>query len=400
MKTLRATVLHPFVSLIAAAFAVAGCADAESDHTHDEATETSAFEQAYLEKDDAKQDGSNCSGVRVPDRNGFGKRIALTFDDGPNPETTPLIIETLRKYGAPAAFFINGSKARGEAEQALLQEMVADPDFIVANHTWSHENLAEVSRTEVGRQIDRTQAIIDAAGEETNYFRFPYGSSTCATAEAVRSRGLTITGWHIDSADWCYAKNDGYCAPRTFRYVDSAFRRDMAGYVMSQVRSTQGGVLLFHDIHGYTAATLDGLLAQLVSEGFTFTSLDDTSTFPRLNGTTAPPVVTKFIGDVCVTDGDCGFSIWNEAGKCHAAGFCTIPCEGYCPDQSGKAATFCVQDPLQTVPTGICVPQATSANGHCADLPETLDASAERYIGSSTAQARSAEVCMPASPTP
>jgi peptidoglycan/xylan/chitin deacetylase (PgdA/CDA1 family) len=375
--------------------------DAEDGHTHGDMTEadiSAAFEQAFREKDDDKADSTGCSGVRVPDRGPFAKRVALTFDDGPNPATTPEVMATLRRHQVPATFFVNGSRVKGETEKAILADMVADQSFIVANHTWSHVNMAEQGSTEVARQIDRTAEVISAAGGENRYFRFPFGSSTCATAEAVRSRGLVITGWHVDSADWCFAAGGGVCRPATFRYVPDAYRNDMKAYVMSQVRASEGGVLLFHDIHRSTADALEGIIEALKAEGYTFTNVDDLNTFPKLNGSSAPPPPSTFVGDACKSDAECGFQVWNTTGRCHAAGFCTIGCEGYCPDQAGKPGTFCVQDPLATAPAGVCVPQAVSQNGHCADLPGTLDASAERYVGTSNAPAKTAEVCMPQAP--
>ncbi len=392
--------------LLLAAGPLGGCAEGPAEDDHGDMTEaavTSAFEQAFRDKDDAKADGSGCSGVRIPDRGPFGKRIALTFDDGPNPATTPDVIATLRRQQVPATFFINGVRVKGEAEKAILTDVLADPEFMVANHTWSHVNMAEQSADEVNRQIDRTAAILTELSAPQKFFRFPFGSSSCATAQNVRDRGMTIVGWHVDSADWCFAAGGGVCKASTFRYVPDAFRQDMKGYVLAQVRANGGGVVLFHDIHRNTADHLEDIITSLKAEGFTFTRIDDLDTFPKLNGTSAPNTQNpanssppeKFIGDVCATDADCAFTAGNATGKCHAAGFCSIPCEGFCPDKTGKAPTFCVQDPFQSTPAGVCVPQSVSQNGHCADLTGTVDASADRYIGASTATARSAEVCMP-----
>ena len=368
----------------------------EDDHGDmSESDVSAAWENAFRTKDDDKADSTGCSGVRVPDRGPFAKRVVLTFDDGPNPATTPDVVATLRRQKVPATFFINGSRVKGDTEKAILADIVSDPNFKLANHTWSHVNMAEQGSAEVDRQIDKTAEVLTAAGAPLQYFRFPFGSSTCGTAEAVRSRGLIITGWHIDSADWCFAAGGGVCKASTFRYVPDAFRSDMKGYVMSQVRSTDGGILLFHDIHRSTADRLEDIIVTLKAEGYTFTGLDDLQTFPKLNGSSAPPAPVAFVGDACKADTDCGFSVWGLTGACHKAGFCSIGCDGFCPDKSGKAPTFCVQDPAATQPAGLCVPMAVSENGHCADLPGTLDASAERYVGTSNAPARSAEVCMP-----
>jgi len=169
----------------------------------------------------------------------------------------------------------------------------------------------------------------------------------------------------------------------------------MTDYVMSQVRSTNGGVLLFHDIHASTANALDDLLTTLEQAGYTFVRLDDTAVFPRLNGAAPVPVTTKFIGDACTTNAQCMFTAAGAAGRCHPAGFCTISCNGSCPDLAGKAPTFCIADNASTVAGGICASKAASQNSQCTALTGTTKRFADRFIGTSTAVAAQAEVCAP-----
>lgn len=375
-----------------ASLALTACGT-EDDHDHaDDVDPTALFEAAYRDTSDGKADTTGCNGVRVPDQGDFGGRIALTFDDGPDPTTTPKVVETLRAHGAPAAFFMLGKQVRREANADVLKDIVDDPNFIVASHTWSHPNMAEQSAATVARQIDdATQAIADA-GYPIKYFRFPYGSSNCSTAQAVRDRGLIVTGWHVDSADWCFAVNDGYCSPRTFRYVDDDRRNDMSGFILDQVKRTNGGVVLFHDTKGYTADALDGVLTALEEAGYTFVGLDDLDTFPQLNGQAPKP--TPFVGDGCEADADCDFAVGDRAGFC-ISGFCSLPCAGYCPDKAGKAATFCIADPDPAIAGGVCVSKAGPINGDCADLPQSIDVEADRYIGTSSAPASTARVCAP-----
>lgn len=386
--------------LLAAAAAstlVTGCTDTDGLHCDEDGEncvdETSAFEQAYEEgQQPGKADGTDCSGVRVPDRTGFGKRIALTFDDGPNPATTPRVIEVLKAHHAPATFFINGSKLSVPGATDIARRIAADPDFILGNHSQNHLNLAEQSLTKVASEMDRTAAGVTAAGETMKYFRFPFGSSTCATMNLVKERGWISTGWHIDSADWCYAAGGGTCKKSTFKYVPDDQRGDMLGYIMSQVASTNGGVILFHDIHPNTANNLDRVLTRLEQAGYTFVRLDDTSVFPRLNGQTAAP--QKFIGDACTTNAQCAFTANGQQGRCSAAGFCTISCAGSCPDASGKAPTFCIAD-ATTTNAGLCVSKADALNGSCAALPGTVRRDADRFIGTSSASPARANVCAP-----
>lgn len=378
------------VVLLATATAtwLSGCAS-EDDH----ADETDLFEQAYEDaRDEGKVDSASCSGVTVPDRNGFAKRIALTFDDGPNPDTTPQVIATLKKHRAPATFFTNGSRYSSQAAKDVAKRVADDPDYILANHSQHHINLAEQTAAKVATEIDGTDALIRETGEAPKYFRFPFGSANCTAKKQAQDRGYIVTGWHIDSADWCYAAGGGVCKKSTFKFVPDDMRDDMKKYVLSQVKSFNGGIVLFHDIHQSTASALDGILTALEADGYTFVRLDDLTAFPKLHGT--QPAPQKFVGDACATDADCVFTAAGKPGSCHPAGFCTISCEGSCPDLAGRAPTFCIADE-RAANTGMCVSKAATQNNACASLPDTENRTEPRFIGSSTAAPATANVCAP-----
>jgi peptidoglycan-N-acetylglucosamine deacetylase len=324
-----------------AAVASAGCATAGEEPDHHEATEGDLFAEAWSENQNPKSDASTCSGVVVPDRGPFGKQVALTFDDGPNPVTTRQVMATLRAHRAPATFFINGNRVQSAETRELAAEIAADPLFILANHSHSHPDLRTLSAAGRAEQIDRTTEVIRAAGEAPRYFRFPFGAATCDSAAQVRQRGYAVTGWHVDTADWCFQAGGGRCPEATFKHVPAQFRGDMVGFTMSQVRARQGGVILFHDIHGNTANQLEAILAALEAEGYGFVGLDDASRFPLLNGGVAPPP-GPFIGDPCDGDDDCGFAGGFCVGDDGEVGRCTQACTTSCPDRSGKPTTRCV----------------------------------------------------------
>jgi peptidoglycan/xylan/chitin deacetylase (PgdA/CDA1 family) len=366
--------------------------DAESGSVDDvAAADPAAWGEAHALLEGEKEDLGGCNGVRLPDQGDFGGRVALTFDDGPDPVHTTSIMETLRAHQAPATFFVLGKATRVSGAAAVLEDLVADPSFIVGNHTWTHPNMALQDEETVIDEIERTTEALRAAGAEPEFFRFPYGSSNCRTAEAVRSRGMHITGWHVDSADWCYNASDGYCSPATFEHVPDRYRDDMMAYIMMQVRRNNGGVLLFHDIKRYTSANLDAILMRLAEEGYSIVPLDDVDTFPRLNGIEPPPV--PFVGDACEDDGDCEFSFGDREGFC-ISGFCSLDCEGFCPDQHGKAATFCVQDPSPNAAAGICVSRSSGLNGNCAEIDGAIEADVERFTGNSGAPESRADACI------
>jgi peptidoglycan/xylan/chitin deacetylase (PgdA/CDA1 family) len=341
---------------------VSGCVgSADAQH---EAEETSGFEEAYQQVELGKQDVGGCSGVLLPDSSGFNRRVALTFDDGPNPATTPRVLDILKAHGIHATFFINGQRVNNAASRAVLRRILNE-GHILANHSQQHLNLKTLSGAALRAQVDQTNQIIVTAGGTPEYFRFPFGSASCEGMSYVRDQGYRVTGWHIDSADWCYAaSSDGsYCAPRTFQYVEDRYRRDMVAGTIAQIERKNGGVVLFHDIHRSTADKLDAIITELETKGFRFVGVDDEAAFPRLNG--AQPARAPFIGDPCSSSVQCHFTYNGREGVCHLAsstgapvtqGFCTLECEGTCPDLAGRAPTFCTS--LDEGESGSCVAKA------------------------------------------
>jgi hypothetical protein len=141
---------------------------------------------------------------------------------------------------------------------------------------------------------------------------------------------------------------------------------------------------------------LDEILTALETEGFAFTNLDDAEAFPLLNGLTPP-----FVGHSCDGDGACEFSASGQDGSCYLyddgvgdqQGFCTVGCEGYCPDRPGDAPTFCTS--LDGGQTGQCVSKSAPENSYCGDLLGTHATEVSRFIGTSTAAPSTATVCIP-----
>ena len=342
----------PSAFLASALLAIAACSSGADD-------QTLGFEDAWDDLHDEKAD-NGCSGVVVPDRGPFRSNVALTFDDGPNLSTTPQILDILRAHDIPATFFINAKRVNSQAARDLVAEMVADPLFMVGNHTFSHPNMATLSTEEAISQIDRVTTTIEAAGGTPKYFRFPFGSSTCETMKLIKERGYTSTGWHIDSADWCFASGNGVCKKSTFKHVPDSFREDMGGFVMSQLRSNDGGVLLFHDIHPNTANSLEGIIAAMDDAGYQYVTIDDVETFPLLNG-----IEQAFFGDRCEGDDDCNF----PGGFCMpepTGGYCTQECVTTCPDRNGYPTTRCVRPPAE-VGSDFNVCSLSCTPGSCRD---------------------------------
>ena len=113
----------------------------------------------------------------------------------------------------------------------------------------------------------------------------------------------------------------------------------------------------------------------------------------QLSGGDTTP--TPWVGSTCQSDADCAFSAGGTTGFCFVpaggtAGYCSLTCEGYCPDEPGRSTTFCV---ARVADAGMCVIESGPLNHDCADLPGTDVFSMDRYIGSSSAPAATADVC-------
>jgi len=348
---------------------------------------------------------SGCSGVVPPDSGPFDGKIALTFDDGPDLVDTPAILDVLDSHGARGTFFVNGRQVRTDDHWRLLHDMV-ERGHLLGNHTENHVNSVTASfsswQSEVQQTHDTLVEVLSEHGQAPKFFRFPYGSANCDTVAAVTALEYHVVGWHIDSADWCFQSSTGgygYCSPSTFASVSDDYRDDFVGLTLSQASWKDGGILLFHDIHSYTADHLDELLTRLEEEGYSFTTLDDLATFPLLNGEIPPR--DPWIGDPCATDDDCAFEADGEPGYCHSFqdpatlerfGFCALACDGYCPDLSGTAPTFCVASDDPQV--GRCASQSSTLNDMCDAIDGTEETDADRFVYESGASASTATVCI------
>ena len=383
-----------------------GCAPEQTSGPENLEEKSEAWNRAYQERMSGKGDSASCSGYTVPDRNGFDGRIALTFDDGPNPATTPSVLDVLDDHDAKGAFFMNGEKLQTEAQRRIARRIVEE-GHTVGNHTFSHPNMRNLGADEARREVAETHALIQQFADP-EFFRFPYGAADCELQNLIDEYGYTSVGWHIDSADWCFAGGNGECSGDTFAPFasepESQYSDDMTGWVVRQAKRQNGGVILFHDIHPLTAGTLDTILTRLEEEGFTFVSLEDEEVFPHTNGVAPPfqPDSNPFVGSPCRDDSHCEFSTAAGDGWCFQyaqdeedkpLGFCTVDCDGLCPDRSGEPGTFCVSPGSQS-DTGICARRAGNSTA-CGRLPEASPTVATRYVDESNAREVDASVCLP-----
>lgn len=125
---------------------------------------------------------------------GHGKRIALTFDDGPHPEATPALLDVLAAHDVKAAFFVIGANAARHPD--VLRRMDA-AGHILGNHSYDHDYLGMFRLHRYwADQLARTDdAIVEAVGKRPTMFRPPMGFKQIFIGETVRRRGYTMVTW-------------------------------------------------------------------------------------------------------------------------------------------------------------------------------------------------------------
>ena len=155
--------------------------------------------------------------------------LALTFDDGPNRQWTPALLDLLAEHDARATFFLVGSGAQAEPE---LVRRVAAAGHVVGNHSWSHPNLAQCGAARIREELRRTQeALEQTLGAPVRWFRPPYGARRPAVFRIARELGLEPVLWNAMTTDWkqCSAER---IAARLGAKIERAQRRGRAANVV------------------------------------------------------------------------------------------------------------------------------------------------------------------------
>jgi peptidoglycan-N-acetylglucosamine deacetylase len=181
--------------------------------------------------------------------------VALTFDDGPHPEGTPAVMETLRPADARATFFLCGEQVERYPE---LAAEIAAAGHIVAVHGYRHRNMLRLAPRTFVDDLERgIAAIEDAVGVRPALYRPPYGIFSYPGMAEVRARGLRSLLWSRWGHDWR--------ASRPAEKIVIEVTKDLRG----------GDVLLLHDADHYsepgswraTAAALPAVLEGIEAAG-------------------------------------------------------------------------------------------------------------------------------------
>ncbi len=178
-------------------------------------------------------------------------RVALTFDDGPHPVYTPILLDGLKERGVKATFFVTGENA--EAYPELVQRMSGE-GHLIGNHTYSHVELSAVGQEAFLEELEKTSRILEELTEEEILFvRPPYGEWN---KEIEAACNMFPVLWDVDSLDWS-SKNTQAVIRRVLQDVED------------------GDIILMHDSYLSTVEAVLYLIDTLSDLGYEFVTVDE-----------------------------------------------------------------------------------------------------------------------------
>jgi peptidoglycan-N-acetylglucosamine deacetylase len=183
-----------------------------------------------------------------------GPELILTFDDGPNPKTTPEVLDILKAHHLHVIFFLVGEMAGSENKKVpgILDRMVKE-GHIIGTHTMTHQDLCKkkISDERAAKEIDDGRSTVEKAARlRTEWFRTPYGVRCERVEKLLDERHLTHFHWDLDPQEWKHGNLD-----RTVKYVTGQL-----------AKNSDRVVLLMHDVKEVTVKALPVILDWIDAE--------------------------------------------------------------------------------------------------------------------------------------
>lgn len=181
-----------------------------------------------------------------------GNEVLLTFDDGPDPQTTPRVLDCLAAHSVRAVFFIVGNRIN---KAPTLLRTIVEQGHVLGNHSFSHEQTQKLSAHEYFNDILRCQRVIeDTCGIVPHLFRPPYGILTINKTLAIHRAGLVPVCWSAEGGEFGFHKGHSEAA--------------IAQHLSHTVRKRD--IVLLHDNYDLMPQLLSATLPVLVQRGLSF----------------------------------------------------------------------------------------------------------------------------------
>ena len=208
----------------------------------------------YFGKFDMIYEADSKNTALVSERKGevmLTKKIAITFDDGPHPIYTPMLLDGLKERGIHATFFLLGESAQNYPD---LVKRIQEEGHLIGNHTFHHKDLKNADTVLLHQEVVKTNEVIEKiTGQTPQYIRPPFGSHKESLEEQT---GMLVVLWNIDPLDWC-------C-------------EDAAGIVRRiEENAKDNGIILMHDSYKPSVMAALTVIDDLQKEGYEFVTVDE-----------------------------------------------------------------------------------------------------------------------------
>lgn len=179
------------------------------------------------------------------------QKIAITFDDGPHPVYTKMLLEGLKERGVKATFFVVGENIPGH-EDLILQ--MAEDGHLIGNHTYDHADVSRLSSGQVCEELQKTSDLVEKiTGEATPYVRPPFGNWNDNLDCLV---SMIKVGWTIDPLDWTTAN--------TSQVVEKVINK-----------ASDNDIILLHDYYKSSVEAALQIVDILQARGFVFVTVEE-----------------------------------------------------------------------------------------------------------------------------
>lgn len=189
--------------------------------------------------------------------------IAITFDDGPHPKYTPMILDLLEKKGVPGTFFNSGFNISHNKE---LTKEVVERGHLLGNHSFNHRNALFTRRKKLKDEVLRTKELIeDITGKTNRYFRPPYGIISLSLIDICKNLNLSLVLWNLNTRD----------------YQRKSYKKIIERILKKEIKP--GSILLFHECnfkndtldYANTVKALEIILDITISKGLKLVTIQD-----------------------------------------------------------------------------------------------------------------------------
>lgn len=178
--------------------------------------------------------------------------VALTFDDGPNASSTPILLDGLKERKVRATFFLIGENVEKDENEKIVKRMYEE-GHLIGNHTYTHCNLSKLEAGEAKKELEQTDTVIEKiTGKQPVFVRAPYGE---LPVDSEQDLNRIYIGWTVDPLDW--------------------MTEDAGAVVKTVVEEINpGDVILLHDCYPSSVQAAIRIVDLLQGKGYEFVTVD------------------------------------------------------------------------------------------------------------------------------